>query len=247
MKTFTFGMLFVCNVFLVSSVFAQNSGNPWTFGVKAGMNLSNTTTDDYDPKVGFNIGGTVEYNLGHNFFLGSGLEFTTKGAKASMNYTDLDFVDGKYTGRIKNSLNLMYLQLPLTVGYRLPVSDNLNITFRAGGYVAYGLTIRGKCKYNGIVTEPDGEKRDWNFEIKYKSFDYANIKRFDFGLLGSVGVEFNKFSVNLGYEYGLRNLEGMPLENNPSYGQSGGYNSLDYNKSSKWKNMNATLSVGYKF
>jgi hypothetical protein len=88
-------------VALLIGVVASAQNKPLTFGVKAGMNMSNVSGDFEDSKlkVGFNVGVTADYALTPDFYLLTGLEFTTKGSKVDDN-TNL-------------KLNLSYLQLPI--------------------------------------------------------------------------------------------------------------------------------------
>ena len=172
------------------------------FGVKAGVNLSNFTGDyeSKDAKVGFNAGLTVDYALSPEIYLLSGLEFTTKGAK----FKDED--------NASVTANSYYLQLPIHLGYKFKVADDTKLVLHAGPYLAYGVGGKIKTKLGSLSTETD--------------FFEDGVKRFDAGLGLGAGVEFGKFSVGLGYDFGLTKLadgDGSP------------------------KNMNASLSVGYKF
>ncbi|WP_108821489.1 porin family protein [Dysgonomonas sp. Marseille-P4361] len=195
-----------------------------TFGVKAGVNLSNFSgsgAEDTDAKVGFNVGVTVEYTLAPDVFLLSGLEFTTKGAKLS--YLE-DVVSAEVGMRL--TMNAMYLQLPVHVGYKFDISENVKLNMHAGPYIAYGIGGKGKTKIEdnptGIVLiDIDPAKSEYDF------FGKHGAGRFDFGLGLGVGAEFGKIGVGLGYDLGLINI------------------SKDNN--AKIRNMNAYLTVGYKF
>lgn len=201
MKTIIKSGLIAIALLVGISVSAQDK--PLTFGVKAGMNLSNVggDADGTDAKIGFNAGVTMDYGFTPDIYLLTGLELTTKGYKA-----DDDF-----------SSNLMYLQLPVHVGYKLAVTDATKIVFHAGPYIAYG--IGGKTKFN-----EDGEK------YKYDSFDA--FKKFDFGLGLGVGAEFGKLGVGLGYDFGLLNIMDSEIAELEDI---------------TVRNMNAYLTVGYKF
>lgn len=158
------------------SVNAQDK--PVTFGVKAGMNISNLTDDfdDCDAKVGFNIGVTLDYAITPDIYLLTGLDFTTKGAKLD---DDL-------------KLNLSYLQLPIHVGYKLTISDATKIGFHAGPYLAYG--VDGSWKAKGGSLDVFGDDA------------FLKMKRFDFGIGGGAFVEFDKFNIGLSYDLGLTNI-----------------------------------------
>lgn len=194
MKTTFKACLVTIALLIGANTYAQDK--PLIFGVKAGMNLSNISGDvsDSKAKIGFNAGITLDYGFTPDIYLLTGLELTTKGFKE----------DGDA------SSNLMYLQLPVHVGYKLSVIDATKIVFHAGPYVAYG--IGGKTGMGDTKVDSFGEYR----------FD-----AFDFGLGLGVGAEFGKIGVGLGYDFGLINIIDL-----------GGANV---------KNMNAYLTVGYKF
>ncbi len=175
---------------------------PVSFGVKAGMNLSEIQKMDDDIKVGFNVGVTAELALPSNFYLLSGLEFTTKGAKGGSANVGVD---------AKATLNAMYLQLPIHAGYKLDIAPGTNLFVHLGPYLAYG--IGGKIKWDGN-------------DLADIDFFNDDSNRFDFGVGGAVGVEFNnKISISLGADQGLTKIF----------------------KDTKTKNRAAHISVGYKF
>lgn len=173
---------FVLLVGMVTSMtmFAQI---PISFGLKAGMNLSEIQKFNDEVKVGFNIGVTAELGLPSNFYLMSGLELTTKGTKGKYIVVDASGFAAKAT------YNAMYLQLPIHAGYKLDIAPGIKLIFRAGPYLAYG--IGGKIKWNVK-------------ELEDQDFFRDNTNRFDFGIGGAVGVEFlNKINVSLGADQGL--------------------------------------------
>ena len=91
------------------------------------MNISNYTGDaDLNAKIGFKLGGGFEYAFDNTWSLQPSLFLSTKGAK-----------DG-------NSINAMYLELPVMAAARFNVADNTNIVVNAGPYLACG--IAGKTK-----------------------------------------------------------------------------------------------------
>lgn len=177
---------------------------PFSFGIKGGPNMSNFGGDVHDTsaRAGFNVGLTFDLSLPANFYLASGVEFTTKGAKYR-----LDGVDGKI------SANPRYIQVPVHIGYKIHVLPSTNILFHAGPYWAYGVGGRNKI---------DGEKYDF-----FGKGDNELAKRNDFGLGIGAGVEFWKFGVGIGYDFGLLNISRID--------------------NTTIRTQNAYLSVGYKF
>jgi hypothetical protein len=177
MKT-TFKTCLVAIALLIGiNTYAQDK--PITFGVKAGVNLSNLSGDveNNKAKIGFNAGVTLDYGFTSDVYLLTGLELTTKGYKVK---------EGDY----KLTANMMYLQLPVHVGYKLTVAEGTKVVFHAGPYVAYGI----------------GGKISDNEDDKWDSFGDESAKKFDFGLGIGAGLEFGKIGVGLGWDLGLANI-----------------------------------------
>ncbi|MFV0418730.1 MAG: porin family protein [Dysgonomonas sp.] len=212
-------------VALLLGIGANAQNNPLVLGVKAGVNLSNFSgngADGMDAKVGFNVGLTVDYALSEELYLLSGLELTMKGAKDKgfISFTEPTLGTVSFEGTEKD--NPMYLQIPVHLGYKIAVMDGTKVILHAGPYVAYG--IGGKSKVKGSVISEDEEIFiDTDFDF----FGKDRAKRFDFGLGLGAGFEFGKTAVGLGYDFGLVNM----------------FDNSTYTV----KNMNAYLTLGYKF
>jgi len=216
MKTTIKTALLAMTLFFAIAVNAQY--NPITFGVKAGMNISNVSGDfeDSKAKVGFNVGVTLDYALVNDFYLMTGLDFTTKGSKVGDD------------GDMNLKLNLSYLQLPVHVGYKLPVANGTNILFHAGPYVAFGVDGKWKVK-QGSSEISVGAFSDDAEDVGIK------MKRFDFGLGFGLGAEFGKINAGVNCDFGLINIADFGI-----------MDGIDASNVSV-KNMNVAISVGYKF
>lgn len=192
---------------LVTAVSAQMS-----LGIKGGVNMSNLVyddeVDDKNPKIGFNIGLSADYEFAPSMALQTGLFFTTKGFKA-VNET----MDAEYTE------NLMYVQLPVHLAYKMDVMPGTRIVLHAGPYAAYGVGGSRKVEVGTLSSEWDVDKIFGDALGQYKPFD-AGV-----GL--GVGAEFGAILVDLGWDMGLINISNR---DNGSV-----------------KNQNAYLSLGYKF
>ena len=185
-------VLIAVAILIGTNVSAQNS--PITFGVRAGVNLSDileiygNEVNASGGKVGFNAGITMDYAFGtfgnrHSFYLLTGLEFTTKGARE------------EYSGETF-TLNLMYLQVPIHFGYKLGVSDNVRMIFRIGPYVAYGVGGNASMTEGGV-----------SVSVGAFSDELDLLNRFDVGLGFGTGVEFNRrVTLGLGFDLGLLNI-----------------------------------------
>lgn len=167
---------------LSTSSFAQ------TFGVKAGLNLSNImvkvngkkTSDDNKLKPGFNIGGTANFEINDKFSFETGLGLSTKGSTHKV-------------GDIRSSSNLLYIDIPLTA----------KMSFDMGGAKLYG--ILGPYCAIAVAASSKYDKTSTKIDIgSDKTKD--GLTRFDYGLLVGAGVEIEAIQVGLTYGYGLGNV-----------------------------------------
>ncbi len=109
---------------------------------------------------------------------------------------------------IDGTLNGYFLQLPIHVGYRFGLGDSYSLFVQAGPTLAYGLF---------------GSDIEWYGGGKTNYFDV--LKRFDLGIGGRVGMEFSKFQVSIGANYGV----------------------LDATDGGGYHNLSANIGVAYMF
>ena len=150
-----------------------------TFGIKGGVNIANMTISAMGMSVspssitGFHIGVVGDFNVQGNLFLNTGLLYSLKGAS---------FVGDKMT--------LNYLEVPINIAYKFPISTKSKFVVEAGPYLGYALS--GKDKSGGVSTNVE--------------FGSGGMKRFDYGIGFGAGVEFGSLIASLNYELGLANL-----------------------------------------
>lgn len=158
-----------------------------SYSVRGGMNLSNLYGDDAKDakmKVGYNIGGLVDYEFVSNVGIQSGLVLTAKGAKSDAENVNV-------------TANMLYLEVPVNIIYKIdlnaanmPVKFNVNV----GPYLAYGVGGKTSIEIGGP-------------SFSYDTFsDDGGYKKFDLGLGLGVGFEFGKITANCGWEMGLINV-----------------------------------------
>ena len=213
---------------LVSTAFYLQSQNGWSLGVKARLNISSAGGDfsDANSRLGYNAGIIADYNFSESIFFRTGLDFTSKGAKYKDAWNNIAS-DGT-TGYQKRYYHLNYLQLPLSLGYRIAATENINMTVSAGAYLAYGVYAREKYTAHSWCGTPPTTP---DVTITSKGFDDSGMRAFDSGLLGGVGLEYKQYMLLIGYEMGLYNT------------MSGKYDGGD----PSWKNRNWSFSLGYRF
>jgi hypothetical protein len=192
-----------------------------SWNVKAGVNYSTISVSggELDYKVGYNVGVGMEYAFNETWLFQPSLMFTAKGAQGDIPY---EGDDGElYTE--KQTMNALYVSLPLMIGARLPVSEKVNLVISAGPYVALGV--------GGKIKAGDYEQDTFGTETVTIGDDIVDetkgLKEFDAGIGVGVTAEFGKFFVGVTGEFGLTNLA-------PEKGDKG-------------KNTSFSLGVGYKF
>lgn len=201
-------ILLGCNS-LVNAQSSQTNATPVSWNAKAGLNISNWTgegTDGLDAKIGFKLGVGMEYALDNTWSLQPSLLLSSKGTKAS---GDVNGYSAKVT------VNQMYLELPVNLQARMPISNNTNFVIAAGPYFAYGVGGKstGKVSANGQTESGDTD-----------TFGSDGLKRFDAGLGFGVSLEFNKVIIGLESQLGLTKLgDGDNAPKNINFGITAGY------------------------
>jgi hypothetical protein len=155
------------------------------FGIKAGVNLTNMYVDDVSDenmKVGLNAGFFAKLPVARGFSIQPELLYSSKGAKEEYD----NFIEGEGEYRF----NLNYVELPVLAVFNVAKNFNLHL----GPYVSYlaGVNIKD-LKDNGTIDE-------------IAELDADNFNRFDYGLVGGLGIDISNFTLGARYNYGLREI-----------------------------------------
>ena len=178
MKKFLMTLAVACFALTAS---AQEKGE-FRFGVTAGMNVANVTDCERDSRIGFHVGVKGEYNITENLYGSAALLFTQKGSKS-------EWSEEGYN--VESTWNPGYIELPIHIGYRYKFGEKVSIFGETGPYFAYGICGKDKLEGTGVA----------DYDVKF--FDYDNVNKFEFGWGVKAGVEYAKFQIGLGYEYGI--------------------------------------------
>lgn len=160
----------------------NRAGSEHYFGLRLGLNLSSISSNDidldFDYLAGLYLGGAYGIQLSYRapVWLELGLGYSEKGG--------LTHIDG-----YKMKYRLCYLQAPITMKYNIDVGD-LSLQPFLGGYLSVG--IAGKVK--------NYQTRDGS----QSTYDY--FRRFDGGLRLGCGAEFHMIYLELGFDFGLANV-----------------------------------------
>lgn len=202
-----------------------------------GMNISNFRHPDAafdgltDPKAGFNLGVRGEYMLPscYGVFVNLGVNYTMKGAKMDVAASLPD----DYSCTVK--YRPCYIEIPLHVGYRFNVLDNLGVFADFGPYFAIGVNGKEKFEFDGDAVEDYSKKFFRNSKMIL-----GEIQRYDFGLGFRVGAEYaNHHSLNFSFDWGLTDMYRDSYRR--EFFKENGY------ELGKLKNFNAGITYGYRF
>lgn len=145
------------------------------FGVIGGLNIAKTSTQVFGSSlVGFHAGVQAELPvLIENAYVSSGIFLSQKG----FNAVDIDFYNDKVIGGVRAPI--LYLSIPIHIGYKYPFTESLAGFIDGGLFAAYAISVD-------------------------EYWEELEPRRFDFGLGAKIGVEFNqKYRLSLGYDLGL--------------------------------------------
>jgi len=179
--------------------------------LRGGVNLANVSVtdkggiDDAKMLTSFQVGIIGDLNVTSFLAIQPGLIFTGKGTKAqSGNQGDADFY--------RATTNPYYLEIPVNLVFKTPTGPT-KFFAGAGPYMAIG--IAGKNKVNGSflgTSFSSEEKIDWsNDDPTTTDFEegagFGIMKRFDYGLNGTAGIETSKLVLSANYGLGLAKLQ----------------------------------------
>lgn len=180
-------------------------------------------------KMGFNLALLYTQKLFYSDFqFQTGVVMTKKGMKQdkySLKTNELEGEKIERNTRVTTDAN--YVQIPFMLGFETYLNSNFAINLNAGAYGAVGF--KGKIKEKGSVSTSFGSMEPIVESIRnsQNTFKDGNLKKFDYGLTGSVGLVYDVYTLTLGYDWGL-------------------YDVSDDN-TRILKNRNLTLSVGLRF
>jgi len=163
--------------------FASDAYSQVRVGVKGALNMANIHSDGEtaDYLMAPQAGVVVYTNLENALFLQSGLLYSVKGAKESL--------EGE-----KVQLMYSFLELPVNVGFQIPVGESIKVSPFIGGFAGYALS--GKLKGGGIT-----------IDLFDKDLVEGDPKRLDYGANAGLGVHINnRFIISGQYSHGLANL-----------------------------------------
>jgi hypothetical protein len=179
--------------------------------VRGGINLSNVTVssdgrvDESSQLRAFQIGVLFDISIASPLYLQTGILYTGKGALVEHGVKGTD-------GYFRQNFNPYYLEVPLTVLVKTP-PKGFRVFAGAGPYL--GIGIAGKVKTEGQLA---GVGYSFEKNVKYSSDDPSTlsqeegtglgvVKRFDYGINATAGVEGASMTLGVSYGLGLAKLQ----------------------------------------
>jgi outer membrane protein with beta-barrel domain len=193
-------------------IFAQ----PFSFGLKAGLNMSNS--DGYDQiknqyTPGFNAGGLLNIDF-KSITIQPGVFFTTKGQELPQQTTSINFGEYNYIGP-KYVYTLDYIEESVVVLYNAPIAPDLIIQLGGGPYVGQGISAKVTTGQQNLSA---GFTNSAKVSYRFKNPDYG------LNLIGGIELK-KKFLADLEYSQGFANVsnESYPSFKNSVFSISLGY------------------------
>ncbi len=216
-------------------IFSLDASGQVSFGVKGGLNLSNIKLSESGISItpnnlaGFHVGVIADIPVAANLYVQPGLFLTQKGFKYSVS-ENINVLDDDYNISIDLTAKPLYVELPVLLSYRLPVSNGLSVALEAGPYVAYGIGGNEEVKASA-----SGE----SITESVKFFDDSGTNRFDAGAQFGLGLYVGRFMFGAAYQMGLVNIS--PSEETELSSD------LIMESAAKAVNRNIVISVGFRF
>ncbi|MEO8405553.1 MAG: outer membrane beta-barrel protein [Chitinophagaceae bacterium] len=203
--------------------------------IKGGVNFANVSindnggVDDAKTLTSFQVGIQGDLYLAPILYLQPGIFFTGKGTKSQSG-------EEGSANWFRATTNPYYIEVPVNLIFKTPGKGT---KFFAGGGPYLGIGIAGKNKVDGAILGTSFSSKE---SIKWSNDDpttlnqeegsgFGILKRFDYGINGTLGIETSGLVISANYGLGFAKL------------QSGSDSGEDNNN----KNRVISLTLGFKF
>jgi hypothetical protein len=205
--------------------------------LRAGINLANVSVDengrveDANSLTSYQVGFISNIQLaGGIVSLQPGILFTGKGSKIQRGTAGQN-------GYFKQTTNPMYIEVPVNLVVKMPIGLSNKFFVGAGPYLGVGVSGKNKTEGQTILGTKYSHERNIDFSDddpttlnEEEGAGFAILKRFDYGLNGTIGIEGQSIVLSANYGLGLAKL------------QSGSNNGADNNN----KHRVLSFTLGFK-
>ena len=201
-------ILLILPLFILLSANAQKSSAI----LRGGLNLANVSItesgriDDAKTLTSFQVGIIGDFNLSDFIALQPGLLVTGKGSKTQSG----DPADANY---FKATSNPIYIEVPLNLVFKAPLGSDTKFFAGAGPYLGVGIAGKNKTEGKIFGASFSSEKNiEWSDDdpttLDYdEGAGFGILKRFDYGLNGTAGIETKTIVLSANYGFGLAKLQ----------------------------------------
>lgn len=179
--------------------------------LRGGVNLANISinndgdVDDNKTLTSFQVGIIGDLQIASFLSIQPGLIFTGKGSKTQAG----EETDATY---YRATTNPYYIEVPVNLVFKTPTGP---VKFFAGAGPYIGIGIAGKNKVEGKFLGSafsSENKIEWSNDdpttLDYEEgAGYGIMKRFDYGLNGTAGIETKSLVISANYGLGLAKLQ----------------------------------------
>ncbi|HEX2536317.1 MAG TPA: porin family protein [Chitinophagaceae bacterium] len=172
--------------------------------LKGGVNLANVSVNsdgdvnDANTLTSFHLGFSGDFSLADIISFQPGILFTGKGSKVQRG-------DENSATYRRETFNPMYLEIPANVVLKLPVGTGTKFFVGAGPYLGVGIAGKRKleARIGGVTTEAES---DIEYATEGEDAGFGTLRRFDYGLNGTAGIEGKSLLVGVNYGLGLAKI-----------------------------------------
>ena len=168
----------------LADIHAQTNSSEAQFGIKGGVNFSNiydTEVDDNNVLTSFNAGVYAAFPVSETISIQPEVLYSRKGG-------ELTYDNALTSGKTQFKLN--YIEVPVLL--KVNLTKNLNI--HAGPYFAYLINAQ-------VSNDAEGDGLDFE-----ETYDNDDFNKFDIGLSGGIGFDFDSLGIGVRYNYGLSTI-----------------------------------------
>ena len=178
--------------------------------IRGGLNLANVSitddgsVDENNTLAGFQAGVLGDVRIIPGLYFQPGILFTGKGSKTRSG----ESTDATY---YRATTNPYYIEIPANLVLKTP--GPVRFFAGAGPYLAIGIAGKNKVEGKFLGSSFSSEQNiEWSDDdpstLDYEEgAGYGIMKRFDYGLNGTAGIEFPNTVLSLNYGHGLAKLQ----------------------------------------
>ena len=215
MRKNLFFLLFILNAFVcVSQIKVGIMGGPQSAAVTETNSIAHwdtATGQYYGNRSGFHIGFMAEIPISQksHFYFEPSILYSQKG-RTFIKALHSQVSDTNYLNYTSKSLNVQYIDIPLNLAYKLPLSKkkNANFILSAGPYFSFfyngtqsGNTINGFSSTDTSIYSTTNTSQ--NLQVGKKEDSYRTL---GYGLNARAGFEIGKVTISGFYSQGLDNF-----------------------------------------